>query len=314
MAHDPQLLNRIYNDPRLEEPRRLAGGYRARRTDKLPPSYWTILTEVKEQARDDGDVILASACWCFEQIGRAQDHFTSAFVQAQADEFYRSWCELDRAEIELHFLKEHLPIDDDVFGLKHISVHVPRFQALFPYKVFLSPGMVVKKAHCSICQAAIKLRGGCGHVIGQIYEGKMCSRLITEVELLEISLVDTPVQKYSVPFGPDITYDYGAIRYVVAGLRSPWHGWNYTESETVTHNEGFPGTPRNAICPCGSGKKYKRCCKREKRKKVHYDVQFEYRPPADLPHYLDDASFRVSGAPEWMSRSTAEAATPPAPA
>ena len=24
----------------------------------------------------------------------------------------------------------------------------------------------------------------------------------------------------------------------------------------------FPGTPRNAPCPCGSGKKYKRCCGR----------------------------------------------------
>jgi hypothetical protein len=27
----------------------------------------------------------------------------------------------------------------------------------------------------------------------------------------------------------------------------------------------FQGTPRNALCPCGSGKKYKRCCGQEVR-------------------------------------------------
>jgi hypothetical protein len=27
--------------------------------------------------------------------------------------------------------------------------------------------------------------------------------------------------------------------------------------------ERFPGTSRNAPCPCGSGKKYKRCCGQE---------------------------------------------------
>lgn len=27
-----------------------------------------------------------------------------------------------------------------------------------------------------------------------------------------------------------------------------------------THKNKYPGTGRNAPCPCGSGKKYKRCC------------------------------------------------------
>lgn len=28
----------------------------------------------------------------------------------------------------------------------------------------------------------------------------------------------------------------------------------------LTSKEAYPGTPRNAPCPCGSGKKYKKCC------------------------------------------------------
>ena len=36
----------------------------------------------------------------------------------------------------------------------------------------------------------------------------------------------------------------------------------YERNDIVSHKqkEKYPGTARNARCPCGSGKKYKRCC------------------------------------------------------
>jgi hypothetical protein len=34
-------------------------------------------------------------------------------------------------------------------------------------------------------------------------------------------------------------------------------------SDEVSPGNRFPGTPRGAPCPCGSGEKYKRCCGRE---------------------------------------------------
>ncbi|WP_426567185.1 SEC-C metal-binding domain-containing protein [Angustibacter sp. McL0619] len=30
-------------------------------------------------------------------------------------------------------------------------------------------------------------------------------------------------------------------------------------SAVATAEVQYPGTPKNALCPCGSGKKYKRC-------------------------------------------------------
>ena len=33
-----------------------------------------------------------------------------------------------------------------------------------------------------------------------------------------------------------------------------------TRSKTTSRTEKYPGTGRNAPCPCNSGKKYKRCC------------------------------------------------------
>ena len=42
------------------------------------------------------------------------------------------------------------------------------------------------------------------------------------------------------------------------------HGRSTPRSSTVTAvsspTKGYPGTGRNAPCPCGSGLKYKRCC------------------------------------------------------
>lgn len=301
MAHDPEVIQCVLEDDRLAEPRRLAENFRERIDSGPPNEFRDSLGAIKGAAVEAGDETLAKACWCLETIGSAQDQFIAAFLRGKQDDFYGCWCALEQAELRIHFLREHFPIEDNRFGLEHINLHVPRFQALFPYKVFLSPGMVVRKALCSICNQPFKLRGGCQHVVGEIYGGKSCSRLITDVEMLEVSLVDTPVQKYSVPFGPEITYDYGTVRYILAGLRSPWHGWNAERSEIITANEGYPGTQRNERCPCNSGKKYKACCQREQRKKVHYEVEFEYRPPADLPSYLDDARFPVTGSPQGLA-------------
>ena len=30
--------------------------------------------------------------------------------------------------------------------------------------------------------------------------------------------------------------------------------------EVATKQEAYPGAARNAVCPCGSGRKYKKCC------------------------------------------------------
>lgn len=37
---------------------------------------------------------------------------------------------------------------------------------------------------------------------------------------------------------------------------------DFEDNKVMAGNKGvkYPGTPRNAPCPCGSGKKYKRCC------------------------------------------------------
>lgn len=65
---------------------------------------------------------------------------------------------------------------------------------LFPPQIFFSPGFVIKKAECSICG---KEYGECEHVVGKAYMGKICYKIIKEVELREISIVEYPADKHA---------------------------------------------------------------------------------------------------------------------
>src|SRR4051812_6647847 len=89
------------------------------------------------------------------------------------------------------------------FRLSSIKKWSEQWQSLFPYKVFLSPEMVFR-AECSICGCTIQPRRPCGHIVGEIYKGEPCLRVIKSIDqVLGIALVTNPVQKYSVVFMHD---------------------------------------------------------------------------------------------------------------
>jgi hypothetical protein len=145
---------------------------------------------------------------------------------------------------------------------------------------------VIQESKCSICNSLFGLRSGCNHEIGEIYDGKMCLRIITRVKPLEISIVDNPVQKYSVLF-INGGYNYGAIYYTIQRLASPWHSWTYEKVEATTGIPLYAGIGRNNLCPCGSGLKFKRCCINKMRTHDHYQIHFEIQPPVELPDYVN---------------------------
>jgi hypothetical protein len=113
----------------------------------------------------------------------------------------------------------------------------------------------------------ISIRKRCGHVVGEIYDGELCSRVIRPAAILEISLVENPVHKANVMFLTDPKtherrdhYDYSLLSAVVAQLRSPCDRWSSEWSRCRAPHSKFKHVGRNDKCPCRSGKKYKACC------------------------------------------------------
>lgn len=134
---------------------------------------------------------------------------------------------------------------------------IKEYQKLFPYCHFLSRECVVKAEQCSICGQPISLRHPCGHKVGKLYMGELCLRKVVDMELKAFSIVTDPFDKYSYVKLPDQEYDYGMLETLMKEIESPYDEF-YIETVKVTKPE-YKNVGRNEICPCGSGKKYKKC-------------------------------------------------------
>ncbi|WP_273367681.1 SEC-C metal-binding domain-containing protein [Alicyclobacillus herbarius] len=218
---------------------------------------------LKKLAVLDSDESLAKKLWCYEQITKVYIDYLKAFEYMKHGKYYEAWCNLERVEITLHWLERHFDFSDERFPLRFIQVQVGHFQSLYPYKVFISPEMIILEKRCSICDSVISLRTSCGHLTGEIYRGEMRYVKITKMEFLGMALVKNPVQKYSVVFTGDNgknNYDYSLVEQVARRLDSPFDRWTPTWTKKLYPHSVFRDIGRNELCPCGSGKKYKKCC------------------------------------------------------
>lgn len=59
--------------------------------------------------------------------------------------------------------------------------------------------------------------------------------------------------------GPDCNHDHDH-GHVHGPNCNHDHGHHHHHAPAVTYQRGAPKVGRNDVCPCGSGKKYKKCC------------------------------------------------------
>jgi len=226
------------------------------------------IAEGKAAAVLAGDEMQAALYWQAEMILAIQIGYVEAFRQLKAGEFYAAWCQLERCEIQLELLiKNFAPLEGDEHRLGLIGRMIRRWQELFPYRVFFSPEILKKKIVCSICKGRITPRGNCGHVKGQIYQGESCHHIIEEAEILSISIVENPVQRYSVALflGPDGTqvdhYNYGNVKFVADRATSAFHEWFSEVGTRTIATKLAENLAAEGPCPCLSGKAFGACCK-----------------------------------------------------
>lgn len=246
------------------------------------------ISELKATALACGNEAGAKDLWCLEQTLKAQEGYIRAFADLKARKFYEGWCRFEEAELALHFLEPHENEPSARFRLDFIREYIPKWQSLFPYKLFLSPELLEEEKECSICGAKVAPRNPCGHRVGEIYGGQMCCRVVTKLDVMGVGLVDNPVQKYSVPFIPDpVTgksrdhYNYGVVQYAIDCLRSPFDRWDVEKTTRIQPHSRFRHVGRNDACPCESKKKYKKCCLgKEGVIRPHLQFSFAVPPPA----------------------------------
>lgn len=247
----------------------------------------------KEDFVKQNDQKGAKQTWIYQTVVEIHSLYQEAFSLLQSKQYYEGWCKLERIEIAISGLKRHFHFDKTQFRLWQIEKNVKNLQVIFPYKIFASSEILKKKKKCSICDKEITIRKPCGHIVGEIYNGEMCHRVITEAEVLGLALVKNPSNKYSVPFltdektGKQIDqYNYNAVEYLFNCIKSPYDFWELEVSQKETKKEDFGKTGRNDDCPCHSGKKFKKCCMENIGKKYpHYE--FILKNPSDETFLLN---------------------------
>lgn len=221
------------------------------------------------------DEELANKLWCLENINEIQFLFISAFNNLKKKEYYQAWSDFSNIDIKLCYFREHSEnyyTDSDEYGLLFIEEYSRKFQKLFPYKHFMSRESIIKKQSCSVCGTEITIRKKCKHTVGELYMGEMCVRVVSELQFLAFALVRDPFDKYSVIFPQDLEYNYGILEELLNRLETPYEKWDLTVTKRI--GERFINARRNDLCPCGSEKKYKNCCKNTKKELInHYDIK-----------------------------------------
>jgi hypothetical protein len=275
----------------IESVRQYLASVRRRPAEPTPENVKEFLAIAKAEAVELGDQDRARTIWCLETALQIQNLYLQAFSELRDRKFYEAWCDLERAEIALDSIERHDTACWPQFRLGFIKAHIERWQSIFPYRLFLSPGFVALEKTCSICGNNVTPRKPCGHTKGEIYDGTQCLRIVTRIRMLEVSFVEKPLQKYSVVFLQDSEtaksrdhYNYGLVQYAISALRSPFDGWNVEHTKRIQPHSRFSHLGRNDPCPCGSTKKYKQCCgPKEGVRCPHVEFTFEVPPPPGTP-------------------------------
>jgi hypothetical protein len=262
-----------------------------RPNDPTPEEVEKALGDLKRIAVDRQDESCAKRVWCLEQAHAAQTRYLRAFDHMKCARFYEAWCDLEGSELALQFLAPHSDGLPSEFRLDFIEEYIRKWQALFPYKVFLSPEMIEEEVVCSICNTRVMPRSPCGHIVGEVYRGEMCCRIVTKMHPLGVAMVKNPVQKYSVVFTCDpVTgkerdhYNYGLVQYAIRALRAGFDRWDAEWTTRRQPHSYFRHVGQNDPCPCDSEKKYKKCClEHEGVLRPHVEFTFSIPPPGGTP-------------------------------
>lgn len=223
--------------------------------------YWRKLGKIahsrKASAADEAE---KDRLWFITAFATGTEKYLDALRQLRRGDFYKGWCTLEEAEI-VFARQEDNPFIPDLRTLSEQRADlIALWQSTFPYRHFVSPGMILKRWECSICCKQSTPVEPCGHIPGRVYAGQFCYRRILDCQPREVSIVTDPVQKYSVL---QLEYNYSVVRYVLDHLDSPFQPWSGEWTHKRHPHQHFTDRPANGPCPCNSSLRYSECCQRE---------------------------------------------------
>ena len=228
-------------------------------TDKLPDEVSDAFSRLIVEAKRIDDERLANSCCVMRQYCILFIRIGMYFQLLDNREYQTSWDKLQDCLDSLRFVNRFVL---NKYDLDEIGSLLVNFESLYPYKLFFSSEYLVSKSHCSICGKSMQSLS-CSHRKGEIYWGEVARECVDSVkELQAVSLVEHPDDKRCVAFIADDNRSdeekYSLLtRYLKLNIDKMC---TYDKELMTLKNKRYKGIGRNDLCPCGSGRKYKKCC------------------------------------------------------
>lgn len=241
-----------------------------------------VLKAEKEKAVKNGDEVKANNCWRELETLELNILFIRAFHNIKSQKYRDGWNELEQCEIKYSFIRDNSS-EEYLCNprLKFIKNKIAKWQSLYPYCLFCSSGFKVGYYSCSICNHKVRPRSRCEHKKGKIYNGELCVHVAHDIEVLEISIVTNPVQKYSV-MHDDSTLDFTLLERLSTFLVNAFEEWELNRTTMKFPIERFNSISKGDKCPCKSGKSFEECCmEKEEIEMPHVDLIFSKPLPRD---------------------------------
>ena len=177
--------------------------------------------------------------WALMTAIEVHQLYSQAFEQLKKGDYYIAWCTLERAELVIAAIMRN---DTELYeSVKDISFQIQKIQSIYPYKAFASTELLIKEQKCSICDSIRSIRNDCGHRVGYVYNGSLCTNIVTKGELKSISIVTNPVHKYAVAFltdekgGMSNHYNYSVLSALMKVWENPYKFWDYRITTKDSH-------------------------------------------------------------------------------
>ncbi len=214
--------------------------------------------EMKKAAVTLLDENTANQCYVVQEYFNLLMAFSSFWQLIWLGEYNASWGKLQNAIDYLDSI-ERFTDDQGFFYLNLFDGQLRQLEKLYPYQLFQSVEMVIQEQHCSICKKG-SFDPVCTHIPGNLYYGEMAVTIVTKADLIAFSLVEHPADKRCVVIYEDNSDAFKAIRTFASGVKFPMQLFELEHTVRKMDVSEIHSVGRNDTCPCGSGKKYEKCC------------------------------------------------------
>ena len=225
-----------------------------------------IFERVKQKAISNHNEKLANAQYVFTEYFRLFGLLSTYFSKLTQHSYKDSWNRLQDCFDAIKYVR-HFTIISNRLELDRLYQLLSHFENLYPKYIFASSEYVVSKSHCSICGQSMQSLD-CPHIKGELYWGEPAIEIITEIkEFQAVCLVSNPEDKRCIlELEDDNRSDdekyFKLIQYL--NLNQPFlQDFYITEKTEYRERSDIKKAGRNDPCPCGSGKKFKKCCEKE---------------------------------------------------